>query len=142
MYIRKCTCTLLCPFSFAGYTFIYAHVYSHLCTYVCTMYSIVYMLFPYSLYLHECIPTKSILQHRHPPWLSASIVRHIRKRNASFQKAKRTNLTLHHEQYRCIRNKITKMIRAAKRNHLTNLATKISGKPSKHLTKTPALFLL
>ena len=95
--------------------------------------------------MHECIPTKSILQHRHPPWLSASIVRHIRKRKALFQKAKRTNLTLHHEQYRYIRNKITNMIRAAKRNYLTKLAATnltISGKPSKHLTKTPALFLL
>ena len=45
------------------------------------------------------------------------------KEEALFQKAKRTNLTLHHEQYRCIRNKITNMIRAAKRNYLTNLNT-------------------
>ena len=43
--------TLLCPLSFTVYIlFIYAHVYSHLCTFVCTMYSIVYILFPYSLY--------------------------------------------------------------------------------------------
>ena len=48
MYVHKCTCTLLCPLSFTGYT-LYAHVYSHLCTFVCTMYSIVYILFPYSL---------------------------------------------------------------------------------------------
>ena len=38
--------------------------------------------------MHECIPTKTLPKRRHPPWLSGSIVKHIRKRNALFQKPK------------------------------------------------------
>ena len=72
--------------------------------------------------MRECIPTKPLPKHCDPPWLSGSI-RFVRKRNAQFQKAKRSKQTSHHVQYRRLRNRITNMIRTAKRNYFGKLNT-------------------
>ena len=45
------------------------------------------------------------------------------EKNAQFQKAKRSNQTSHHVQYRRLRNRITNMIRTAKREYFGKLNT-------------------
>ena len=44
----------------------------------------------------ECIPSRHVqIKPLDPPWLTASLKRHIRKRKRAFRKAKRTNLDSH-----------------------------------------------
>ena len=71
--------------------------------------------------MHKCVPTKTLGKRRNPPWLTGSIVRHIRKRNLLFQKAKRGNRASDHAKYRQMRNKIITLIRSAKRQYFAML---------------------
>ena len=56
---------------------------------------------------------KTLSKHHFPPWLSGSTIRHIRKRNAIFQKANglQTIISIYHK----LRNKVVGMIRLAKK---------------------------
>ena len=67
--------------------------------------------------MNKCVPTKTLGRRRNPPWLTGSIVRHMRKRNLMFQRAKGSNWASDHAKYRQMRNKITALIRSAKRKY-------------------------
>ena len=48
------------------------------------------------------------------PWLMKNITRHIRKRNAAFQAARKSGKPEHHSKFRKVRNKVVKLLRNAK----------------------------
>ena len=60
------------------------------------------------------------------PWLTKNIVRHIRKRNATFQAAKRTNKPEVHSKYKHLRNLVVKLMRSYKKFYMqrVNVANK------------------
>ncbi len=58
----------------------------------------------------QCIPTQYLPRRRRVPWLTKNVMRHIRKRNAAFNKAKRTNFS-NPRNDKSLRNKVTSMLR-------------------------------
>ena len=59
---------------------------------------------------------------RNSPWLTWNIKKLIRKRNALFRKAKKTNKNSDFTCYKAIRNKVVKSLRIGKQLYLSNLA--------------------
>ena len=63
--------------------------------------------------MSECVPQHYLSQRRKVPWLTSNVVRHIRKRNAAFNAAKKCDfqdLT----KYKKLRNKVISMLRKEK----------------------------
>ena len=53
----------------------------------------------YLAIMEQCIPRHSVRRKHNLPWLTTNIVRHIRKRNTMFQKAKRSKKESHYDQF-------------------------------------------
>lgn len=73
--------------------------------------------------MKECIPQQDLKKRRNLPWLTKNIVRHMRKRNAMFQRAKRTKDPSLLGRYKKMRNKVLNMLRSAKQNYFNSLST-------------------
>lgn len=80
--------------------------------------------------MEECVPQRGLKRRRNLPWLTKSIVRHMRKRNSVFMRAKRSKNPTHLAKYKQLRNKVTLMLRAAKKNYFNShrQVTSISGR--------------
>ena len=57
-------------------------------------------------------------------WLTKTITRHIRKRNAAFQAARKSGKSEHHSKFRKLRNKVVKLMRSAKSSYFQRLNPK------------------
>ena len=76
----------------------------------------------------ECIPSRHVqIKPLDPPWLTASLKRHIRKRKRAFRKAKRTNLDSHWKKYKKLRNMVITMIRNSKKSYYNKLADRLKS---------------
>ncbi len=78
--------------------------------------------------MEECVPQRDLKNRRNLPWLTKNVVRHIRKRNAMFQRAKRSKNPTHFAKYKKIRNYVTTMLRTAKQNYFDSLTSANSKK--------------
>ena len=58
------------------------------------------------------------------PWLTKNITRHIRKRNAALQAARKSGKPEHHSKFRKLRNKVVKLLRNAKSLYFQRLNPK------------------
>ena len=76
--------------------------------------------------MSTCIPQQSLSRKRNVPWLTKNIVRHIRKRNATFQASKRTNKPEVHSKYTHLWNLVVKLMRSSKKFYMrrVNVANK------------------
>ena len=54
--------------------------------------------------MEECIPRANIKPRKYLPWITTNIIRHMRKRNNTFRKAKRTQKSKHLLKYKKLRN--------------------------------------
>ena len=62
----------------------------------------------------QCIPKRVLPPRKHNlPWLNKSLVQSMRRRNALFQKAKKSSNPIFKNQYRRARNQITAQLRHA-----------------------------
>ena len=68
------------------------------------------------------------------PWLTKNITRHIRKRNAAFQAARKSGKPEHHSKFRKLRNKVVKLLRNAKSLYFQSLKY-----PNKQQSTIPTL---
>ena len=76
----------------------------------------------------ECIPSRHVqIKPLDPPWLTASLKRHIRKRKRAFRKAKRTNLDSHWKKFKKLRNMVITMIRNSKKSYYNKLADRLKS---------------
>ncbi len=86
---------------------------------------------------------KSTLRKRHNlPWLNESIVQAIRRRNRLYKQSKRTNSAPSSKMYTRARNRVTAMLRNAKKSYLRSLKEADNGnlwKAIKHLNKRPTM---
>lgn len=74
------------------------------------------------------IPNKyATIRTADPPWLDNSIRKLIKKRRRLFAKAKRTKTTEDMDKYKQYRNKVTKSIQKAKKNHTDKLSDKLKS---------------
>ena len=71
--------------------------------------------------MEECIPRQNLPKKKNLPWLTKNIVKHMRKRNDIFRKAKKSKLTSHFTKYRRLRNEVTSMLRLAKQKYFSSL---------------------
>ena len=88
--------------------------------------------------MEQCIPRHSVRRKHNLPWLTTNIVRHIRKRNTMFQKAKRSKKESHYDQFKKLRNTVVSLMRKEKQKYFSNLTganTKKFWKAVKHLNK-------
>ena len=93
----------------------------------------------------ECIPNK-IASGRpsETPWMHNELRKLMRKRKRAYDKAKRTQLQQHWDQYKRLRNDTTKLIRSSKKTYFDNLANKLTSShnlSSKDWWKTLKSFL-
>ena len=72
--------------------------------------------------MEECIPRYQLQKKRNLLWLTINIKKLIRKRNALFRKAKRTNKNSDFIHYKAIRNRVVKSLRIGKQLYLNKLA--------------------
>ena len=72
--------------------------------------------------MEECIPRYQLQKKRNLLWLTINIKKFIRKRNALFRKAKRTNKNCDFLHYKTIRNRVVKSFRIGKQLYLNKLA--------------------
>ena len=92
----------------------------------------------YLAIMEQCIPRHSVRRKHNLPWLPTNIVRHIRKRNTMFQKAKRSKKESHYDQFKKLRNTVVSLMRKEKQkyfNNLTGANTKKFWKAVKYLNK-------
>jgi len=83
--------------------------------------------------MEQCIPKRVLPpRKRNLPWLNKSLVQSMRRRNALFQKAKRSSNPIFKNQYRRARNRITAQLRHAKQKYFQNL----NPSDVKHFWKT------
>ena len=76
----------------------------------------------------ECIPNKLVrIRPADPQWLTSYIKRFICKRKRAYRKAKRTDLAIHWEKFRRLRNKVTLLIRESKQAHTDKIANKLKS---------------
>ena len=76
----------------------------------------------------ECIPNKLVrIRPADPPWLTSYIERFICKRKRAYRKAKQTDLAIHWEKFRRLRNKVTLLIRESKQAHTDKVANKLKS---------------
>ena len=72
--------------------------------------------------MEKCIPKKVLPpKRRNLPWLNKSMIQSMRRRNALFRKAKRSNNPMHLSQYKHARNKIVSQLWCAKKQFFRNL---------------------
>ena len=71
----------------------------------------------------QCIPKKQLNHRRKVPWITKSIVRLIRKRNALFLRAKKSNKPEALFKFKKLRNKVVRMLRDSKTSYFENLNT-------------------
>ena len=69
--------------------------------------------------MEECISVPYVTF----PWLTKNIMQLIRKRNALFQKAKRSKETSHFALYKKIRNRVVNFICSGRRQYFNSLAS-------------------
>ena len=72
--------------------------------------------------MEECIPQYHLQKKWNLLWLTWNIKKLIRKRNALFSKAKRTNKNSDFTRYKAIRNRVVKSLRIGRQLYLSNLA--------------------
>ena len=72
--------------------------------------------------MEECIPRYQRQKKRNLLWLTINIKKLIRKCNALFRKAKRTNKNSDFIHYKAIRNRVVKSLRIGKQLYLNKLA--------------------
>ena len=93
--------------------------------------------------MEKCIPKKVLPPKRHNlPWLNKSMIQSMRRRNALFRRAKRSNNPMHLSQYKHARNKVVSQLRCAKKQFFRNLNpsnTKDFWKSVKYLTKKDSI---
>jgi len=70
--------------------------------------------------MNECVPVQYLPRRRRLPWLTKNVVRHIRKRNAAFNKAKKNNFS-DMKSYKSLRNKVIGMLRKEKASYFKKL---------------------
>ena len=76
----------------------------------------------------ECIPSRHVqIKPLDPPWLTASLKRHIRKRKRAYRKAKITNLDSHWKKFKKLRNMVITMIRNSKKSYYNKLADRLQS---------------
>ena len=71
--------------------------------------------------ISACIPQQSLTRRRNVPWLTKNITRHIRKRNAAFQAARKSGKPDKHSKFKKLRNKVVKLMRNAKSSYFQRL---------------------
>ncbi len=64
--------------------------------------------------MEECVPQRDLKRRRNLHWLTKNIVQHMRKRNKK---------PTHFEKYKKVRNDVTMMLRAAKKNFFNSLTS-------------------
>jgi len=74
--------------------------------------------------LEKYVPQKDLTRCRNLPWLTRNVVRHMRKRNSMFLRAKRSKNPTHFAKYR---NEVTMMLQPAKQNYF-NMLTSANSK--------------
>ena len=76
--------------------------------------------------MSACIPQKTLRRRRNNimPWLTMNITRHIRKRNAAFQAAKKSGKSEHNSKFRKLGNKVVKLMRSTKSSYFQRLNPK------------------
>ena len=93
----------------------------------------------------ECIPYKiASVRPSETPWMHNELRKLMRKRKRAYDKAKRTQLQQHWDQYKRLRNDTTKLLRSSKKNYFDNLANKLTSShnlSSKDWWKTLKSFL-
>ena len=72
--------------------------------------------------MEECIPQYHLQKKWNLPWIIWNIKKLIRKRNAMFRKAKRTNKNSDFTRYKATRNRVVSSLRIGKQLYLSNLA--------------------
>ena len=82
--------------------------------------------------MEECIPSAIIKSRKNLPWLNTNIIRHMRKRNNMFRKAKRSHKKQHLLQFKKLRNECVTMLRQEKLKYFNSL----SGASNKTFWKT------
>ena len=65
--------------------------------------------------MDEFIPNAILPARKNRPWLSKQIIQAVRHRNALFRRAKSTADSVHFAAYKSARNKVVKLIQAAKK---------------------------
>ena len=73
--------------------------------------------------MEECIPQQELKKRRNLPWLTKNVMRHVRKRNNMFLRAKRSKNPTHFAKYKKIRNNVTTMLRSAKQRYFNSLTS-------------------
>ena len=93
----------------------------------------------------ECIPNKiASVRPSETPWMHNELRKLMRKRKRAYDKAKRTQLQQHWDQYKRLRNDTTKLLRSSKKTYFDNLANKLTSShnlSSKDWWKTLKSFL-
>ena len=93
----------------------------------------------------ECIPNKiASVRPSETPWMHNELRKLMRKRKRAYDKAKRTQLQQHWDQYKRLRNDTTKLLRSSKKTYVDNLANKLTSShnlSSKDWWKTLKSFL-
>ena len=70
----------------------------------------------------QCIPKKVLPpKRRNRPWLNKSISQSIRRKNATFKRAKNTNSPRLWMHYKCIRNRVSSQLCLAKKKFFNSL---------------------
>ena len=78
---------------------------------------------------NDCIPNKNIkVKPYEPPWLTTFLNRKIRHRKCAYKKVKRTHLENHWLKFKMLRNEVTDLIRASKRQYFDGIAEKLKSK--------------
>ncbi len=73
--------------------------------------------------IHLTIPSKFVSSPPHPPWITRSFLSRIRKRNALFQRAKRSDSPLSWSVYRSFRNSTLTFLRSLKAKFFARLSS-------------------
>ena len=73
--------------------------------------------------MEECIPQQELKKRRNLPWLTKNVMRHVRKRNNMFLRAKWSKNPTHFAKYKKIRNNVTTMLRSAKQRYFNSLTS-------------------
>ena len=91
--------------------------------------------------MEECIPRVILPKKQNLPWMSKKKAQTMRKRNYLFKRDKHTDDSAVHQKYKKARNRVTSLLRIAKRLYMQGLDLsdkKKFWKTVKHLTKKPS----
>ena len=74
--------------------------------------------------MHQCIPKLKLFKRKSLPWLSKQLIQMIRKKRLLFAKAKRSGRDTDYHKYSIHHNKLSYMLRLAKRRVFRKLRGK------------------